>query len=286
MIVIVGCVVVIGAVLAGFTMAGGHVGALIHPSEILTIGGAAMGGLITMSSKKVLGDLFKGVLTCLKGSPFNRQSYEELFKMMYEVMQVARRDGLLALERHVTDPHDSSIFNKYPRISGNHHVMDFICGALAPMVEGAAKLEQIEALLEAEIKVIDEEHHAAVAVLSKTTDALPGFGIVAAVLGIVITMGAIDGPVEEIGHKVGAALVGTFLGILLSYGFFGPLCGRMELLGHQELSFFRTIGAIIVGFANGTNPKVVIDQARRGVGSDIRPNRQELDELFKEVSVG
>src|SRR5262245_23995713 len=220
MIVIVGCFIVIGSVLAGFMLSGGHVGALIHPAEILTIGGSAGGALVIMSSKKLLSDLVKGVMGAIKGSPFGKDAYRDLFKMMYDLMQTARRDGLLSLEPHLSKPHDSSIFSKYPKISHNHHVMDFICGGLLPVVEGTTKPEQVPMLLDAEMRVLDEEHHAPIAILSKTTDALPGFGIVAAVLGIVITMGAIDGPVEEIGHKVGAALVGTFLGILLSYGFF------------------------------------------------------------------
>ena len=283
MIVIVGCVVVVGAVLAGFVWSGGEIGALIHPAEIVTIGGAAMGAMIIMSSKKVLTDLVKGILQCLKGSPYNKEAYRDLFKMMYGLLQLARRDGLLALEPHVSDPHQSSIFNKYPKLAGNHHVIDFICGAFTPIVEGTTKPEQLPALLETELRVLEEEHHAPISVLSKTTDALPGFGIVAAVLGIVITMGAIDGPVEEIGHKVGAALVGTFLGILASYGFFGPMVGRMELLGAAETTFFKTISAIVIAFTNDVAPKVAIDQARRGVGSEFRPNRQELDELFKEA---
>ncbi len=284
MIVVVGSIIVIGCVLAGFTLSGGHIGALIHPAEILTIGGAAGGAMVIMSSKKVLTDLVKGILQCLKGSPFNKQAYRDLFMMMFELLDLARREGLLALEQHVGDPHASSLFSKYPRLAHNHHVMDFICGALAPVMEGTVKPDQLAPLLEIEMKVIEEEHHAPIAVLSKTTDALPGFGIVAAVLGIVITMGAIDGPVEEIGHKVGAALVGTFLGILASYGFFGPVVGRMELLGHAEMGFFRAIASIIVAFVNDAAPKVAIDQARRGVGSDVRPNRQELDEMFKEVA--
>jgi chemotaxis protein MotA len=282
MIVIIGCAVVIGAVLAGFMWSGGHIGALIHPSELVTIGGAALGALLVMSPKKVLIDLFKGVLQCLKGSPYNKQAYKDLFKVLYDLLRLARRDGLMALESHITSPHESSIFGKCPRISKNHHVTEFICGALSPVLEGTAKPEQLSALLETEMRVIEEEHHAPLNALSKTADALPGFGIVAAVLGIVITMGAIDGPVQEIGHKVGAALVGTFLGILLSYGFFGPLAARMEFQGTLELGFFRTISTAILGFVNELAPKVAIEQARRGVGPEFRPTRTELEELFKE----
>jgi chemotaxis protein MotA len=283
MIVIVGIIIVVGAVLAGFTWSGGSIGALIHPAEIVTIGGAAMGALIIMSSKKTLIDLMKGILQCIKGSPYNKAAYRDLFKMMYELLFLARREGLLALESHISEPHSSAIFSKYPKLANNHHVMDFICGAISPIIEGSAKPEQLPALMEAEMKVIEEEHHAPINVLAKTSDALPGFGIVAAVLGIVITMGHIDGPVEEIGHKVGAALVGTFLGILLSYGFVAPLVGRMEMLGIAELAFFRTISAIIIGFANNIAPKVAIDQARRGVGTEMRPSRTELDQLFAEA---
>lgn len=286
MIVIVGCVVVLGAVLAGFTWAGGHVGALIHPSELLVIGGAALGAMIVMSPKKVLKDLLKGIVQSIKGTPYNRQGYEDLFKCLYDLLRLARREGIVSLESHITAPHESAIFQKYPRIMNNHHVTEFICGALTPVLEGTAKPEQLPALLEAELKVIAEEHHAPVGVLTKTADSLPGFGIVAAVLGIVITMGAIDGPVEEIGHKVGAALVGTFLGILMCYGFFTPLAVRMEFLGEAELAFFRTIAVVIQGFVNDLPPKVALEQARRGVGSEVRPSRQRLDELFAEAEAG
>ncbi|HMO85621.1 MAG TPA: MotA/TolQ/ExbB proton channel family protein, partial [Lacipirellulaceae bacterium] len=263
--------------------AGGHVHALIHPSEIVTIGGASLGALTVMSPKKVLVDLMKGILQTVKGTPFNRAMYADLFRLMYDLLRTARREGLLGLEVHVSHPHDSTIFNKDPRIAKNHHVTDFICSGLTPLVEGTARKEQLPALFEADLKVLEEEHHLPPSALAKTADGLPGFGIVAAVLGIVITMAHIDGPVEEIGHKVGAALVGTFLGILLSYGFFGPLAGRMELMGVSEMGFFRTIATIIIGFANELPPKVAIDQARRGVGTEMRPTREELEEIFKEV---
>ena len=283
MLVIVGGIVVVVCVIAGFTLSGGQIGALIHPTELLTIGGAALGALIIMSPMKVLKDLVKGVLATLKGSPYNKASYSELFKVLYDFLRIARRDGLMAIESHVTNPHESSILNKYPLIAKNHHVTDFICGALSPVIEGTANAEQLATLLNTEMRVIEDEHHAPLSALSKTADGLPGFGIVAAVLGIVITMGAIDGPVEEIGHKVGAALVGTFLGILLSYGFFGPLAGRMESLGIEEMTFFRTISSIILAYVNDVPPKIAIDQARRGLPTDIRPTRAELDQLFKDA---
>ena len=286
MIVIFGCIVVIGSVLTGFSMAGGHFHALVHPSEIVTIGGAALGALIVMSPKKVLMDLMHGVIHALKGSPFNKQAYMQLFSVLYDLFRIGRRDGMLAWDTHLSAPEDSPLLQKYPLIHGNHHVRDFLCGALQMVSDGRATPAQVETLLEREIKVMEDEHHAAVGALSTTADALPGFGIVAAVLGIVVTMGAISGPVEEIGHKVGAALVGTFLGILLSYGFFAPLAGRMNFLGTQESAFFRVIVGLIVEFLAGGAPKGVIEIARRGVGTEHRPTADELAELFKTVESG
>lgn len=283
MIVIVGCIVVIGAVLGGFTMAGGHVGALIHVSEIVTIGGAALGALIVSAPKKVLIDMMKGIVSTLKGSPFGLQAYQEALMCLYDLFRLARRDGLLALESHVGNPHESSVISKYPKVHGNHHLVSFITGGLAPMVEATTTPEQLEDLLAAEIRIMEEEHHLPVAALQKTADALPGFGIVAAVLGIVITMSHIDGPPAEIGHKVGAALVGTFLGILMSYGFAAPLATRLELLGHSEAAFFRTVATALTAFAKNMPPKVAIELARRSIESEFRPDREQLDTWFQDA---
>ncbi|MHB0959583.1 MAG: flagellar motor stator protein MotA, partial [Pirellulaceae bacterium] len=284
MLVIVGFIVVIASVLGGFAMAGGQVHSLIHPSEIVTIGGAALGALIVMSPKKVLIDLVKGMLQTFKGAPFKKKAYEELFKAMYELMMEARRNGLLALENHLSSPHESSIFIKYPTIAKNHHTTQFICRSLSMLVDGAVTPDQLPKLIDAEIKTLENEHHAPLNVLTRIADALPGFGIVAAVLGIVITMSSIDGPVEEIGEKVGAALVGTFLGILLSYGFFGPLAVQMEFLAEAEITYMRTIGCMIQEMANNLPPKVVIEKARRSSPSDVRPTQEELEAALKEIS--
>ena len=181
-----------------------------------------------MSPVKVLKDLMRGVLSTLKGTPVHREAYDELFKTLYDLLRLARREGLIALEPHVSNPHES---DDLQQISADRQESPRVRIHLRRAVAGDRRhgdAGPVAGVLETEIHVIEEEHHAPLAALTKTADALPGFGIVAAVLGIVITMGAIDGPVEEIGHKVGAALVGTFLGILASYGFFGPLAARME----------------------------------------------------------
>jgi chemotaxis protein MotA len=283
MLVIAGFIVVMGAVLGGFMMAGGQIMSLIHLSEFVTIGGAALGALIVMSPKKVLIDLIHGVLQCVKGTPYNKSSYEDLFKMLYGLFRTARRDGLMALESHILDPQKSSIIGKYPKFLSNHHAISFLTGALTPLVDGTIKPEKLPILLEEDLKIIEDEHHAPMGVLTKTADALPGFGIVAAVLGIVITMSSINGPVDEIGEKVGAALVGTFLGILLSYGFFAPMAVRMEFLGAAEIGFLRSIATAIPGFVGDMSPKVVLEQTRRGVVTEFRPSREEMDVWLKEV---
>lgn len=282
MVVIGGCIVVLVAVLVGFSMAGGHVGTLLHLSEFITIGGSAFGALIIMSPKKVLLDLVRSVIQVVKGTPYNRPAYVELFALLYALAQMMRRDGLLAFDSHIGNPHESSLFQKYPRIHRNHHAMEFICSALSLVVDKPDPA-QLTAALEDEIKLKEREHHAAIGVLAKTADALPGFGIVAAVLGIVVTMGAIDGPASEIGHKVGAALVGTFLGILLSYGFFAPLAARMEFVGEAEATFYRAIAAAVVAICAGENPREVFLRASRVVGSDCRPSQAELTQFTKEA---
>ncbi len=244
-----------------------------------------IGALIVMSPIKVLIDIAKGLLGAFKGAPYGRQAYEDLLKSLYQVFMLGRRNGMIALEEHVTSPQQSTIFSKYPSLAGNHHALEFLCGALRPLVDGRVKPEQLKGLLDAELAAVEHEHHAPVGVLAKVADSMPGFGIVAAVLGIVITMGAINGPVEQIGEKVGAALVGTFLGILLSYGFIGPLATNLEFVGHAELAYLRCIAVAVSGFATGLAPIMAVEVARRGLSSELRPDEQELETMLKALNV-
>ena len=257
---------------------------LLHLSEVITICGASIGVMVIMSPPKVLKDLIVGLLQFLKGSPYNKQAYFELLGLFNSLAKMIRRDGLLSLDSHLGDTHGSAVFQKYPRISKNHHIMHFLSKALYALLEGNTDATQLTSALEDEIKVIEREHHAAVAVLNKTSDAMPGFGIVAAVLGIVITMGAIDGPASEIGHKVGAALVGTFLGILISYGFLGPLAARLEYFGELESVFLRSITSGVVALSGGENPREVLGRILRVVGTDCRPSEQELTKIGEEAA--
>jgi chemotaxis protein MotA len=280
MLVIVGVIVVFASVIGGFTIAGGHVGALIHPSELLTIGGASFGALLMMCPMKVVKDLFKGVLATLKGSSYGKQTYLELIGALNDLFALARRDGLLALEPHISAPHESAIIKKYPTLEHSHHNLSFFCSCFGLMLNPNMDKPTFEKFVEVELAAIHQEHHAPIGVLAKTADALPGFGIVAAVLGIVITMGHINGPVEEIGHKVGAALVGTFLGILLSYGVFGPLTVKLEFIADAEMAYFRAISTIVGGFIEKFSPKDAIELGRRGLASDIRPSEEEVAQIY------
>lgn len=286
MIIIIGSVIVVICVIGGFMMGGGHLGALWHPNELIIIGGGATGALIIMSPKKVLMDMFKGILVCLKGAPHTRAAYEELLKVLYELFLIGRRNGMIALEEHVLDPANSVIFKRYPLFSGNHHAVEFLCGSLRPIIDGKIKPDQLRVLLDVEIERMENEHHAPVGVLTKTGDAMPGFGIVAAVLGIVITMASISGPVEKIGEHVAAALVGTFLGILLAYGFINPLATNLEFVGTAELDYTKCIAACVTGFAGGMAPVTAVELGRRGLPSDLRPSSDEMEAMFKALKAG
>ncbi len=264
--------------------AGGNVKALIQVSEFIVIGGAALGSLIIMSPKKVLLDMVKKIILALKGSPYNKTSYQELLKALYELFLLGRRNGMIALEEHVMNPKTSSIFSKYPTFLHNHHAVEFLCNGLRPIIDGKIKPDQLKMLMEAEMESMEEEHHAPISVLSKTADAMPGFGIVAAVLGIVITMASISGPIEKIGEHVAAALVGTFLGIFISYGFLNPLAVNIEFVNASEMAYTRCIAASVVGFANGMAPIMAVEVSRRGLGSDVRPSAEELEAMLKALS--
>lgn len=288
MIVIIGAIVVTLCVFGGFMMEGGKMDVIIHAfvNEVMIIAGGAFGGLIIMSPKKVLMDMVKGIMACLKGTPHSRASYDDLLKVLYELFLLGRRNGMIALEEHVMEPEKSAIFQKYPKFLANHHAVEFLCGSLRPIIDGKIKPDQLRLLIDVELERMETEHHAPVAVLTKTADAMPGFGIVAAVLGIVITMASISGPIEQIGEHVAAALVGTFLGILLSYGFMNPLATNMEFMGAAELDYTKCIAACVIGFAGGMAPVTAVELGRRGLSSELRPSADEMEQMFKGLKTG
>lgn len=284
MIVLIGAFIVVASVIGGFMMGGGHVGALLQIAEFVVICGSAGGALVIMSPRKVLVDLLKQIKGSLKGPRYNRQTYEELFKALYELFMLGRRNGMIALEDHVTSPESSSIFVKYPTFATNAEAVALLCGGLRPIIDGKVKPDQLKLLLETELDSMEDEHHRPIDVLTRTADAMPGFGIVAAVLGIVITMGSIAGPIEQIGHHVAAALVGTFLGILISYGFLNPLATNMTFIGAAELAYSRCIATAVIGFASGMAPIMAVEMARRGLSSEVKPEADELEAMLKSVT--
>jgi chemotaxis protein MotA len=281
MIILIGAIIVIASVAGGFVLAGGHLATLMHLSELIIIGGAGLGALIIMSPRKVLVDMGKQLVRALRGAPHNQHAYQELLKALYELFLLGRRNGMIALEDHVMNPQTSSILTKYTTFITNQSAVTFLCNSLRPVIDGKIKPEQLKILLDVELDSLEMEDHAPVNVLTKAADAMPGFGIVAAVLGIVITMGSISGPIEKIGEKVGAALVGTFLGIFLSYGFMNPLAMNLEFVNASHHGYARCIATAVAAFVNGLSPMMAVELARRGLNSDVRPSADELEALLK-----
>ncbi|MGH3054393.1 MAG: flagellar motor stator protein MotA [Gaiellaceae bacterium] len=281
MITLVGLVVVVASVLGGFTVAGGKVGALFHISEFLVIGGTAAGTILISTPGNVLKSLASKLAAIAKPVPFSKALYLDALKMMYELFQVARRDGLVAIESHIESPHKSSIFQKYPIVLAQHHAITFLCDSLRVVLVGSVPPHDLEALMDSEIDVHHEQETRPSSTLQRVGDALPGIGIVAAVLGIVVTMGAIAGPVEQIGEHVGAALTGTFLGVLLAYGFANPLSISLEHNTAAEGRFYYFIKASVIAFAKGLPPVMAVEFARRAIFQEDRPTFAEMESACK-----
>lgn len=283
MFVIIGFAVVLVAVLGGYMSHGGPLMVLVQPSEFIIIGGAAIGSLLVQTPIAVLKQLGGKIGALFKGDPFTKAEYLNLLKTMFELFNSATRDGLIAIEQHVEKPESSTIFSKNKFLLHHKHALYYLADTMKLLMGGGVPPHDLEALLEADIDTHYAEASQTTSMVQKVGDALPGLGIVAAVLGIVITMQAIEGPPAEIGHKVAAALVGTFLGILLCYGFVGPMSTHMELLSQSEARYFECIKAGIVAYAKGNSPVVVVEFARRVVMADVRPTFTELEQAVKSV---
>jgi chemotaxis protein MotA len=284
MIAIIGLLIVLGAVVGGFTMAGGHLAALFHISEIVVIAGVALGTVFISTPGPVLKAMGGKLGTVFKGNRFTKGLYLDALRMLYELFQVARKDGLVAIEAHIEDPEKSAIFKKYPKVLHEHHAMAFLCDSLRLVLVGSVPPHDLDALMDGEMDVHHEEAGKPAAALQKVGDALPGIGIVAAVLGIVITMGAIAGPVEQIGEHVAAALTGTFLGVLLAYGFMNPLATAIEFANSEETRFHAFLKSSVVAFAKGFAPIVAVEFARRAIFSPGRPTFQEMETACKQAA--
>ena len=281
MFAIIGIVVVIGAVLGGYLMEHGPLEVLVQPAELVIIGGAALGTLLIGNPLGVIKKIISGLIGVLKGSPYTKAYYLETLKMMNDLFMHARKNGMVKLEEDVENPEKSQILSKYPKFLANHHAVHFVCDTLRMAISGGVQPFDLDQMMEMDMEVHYHEATTPVSALTTVADALPGLGIVAAVLGVVITMGALGGPPEEIGHKVAAALVGTFLGILLCYGFLGPLANNMTKVNDSELDYLRFLRQGVIAFVKGAAPALAVEFARRSIPGDVRPSFKETEATCK-----
>jgi len=283
MFAIIGIVVVFGAVVAGYLMEHGNLRVLIQPAELVIIGGAAVGTVLVANPLHILKQIAGGIGVVFGGSKYNKQAYIDSLKMMYDLLNKARKDGLMALESDVEEPEKSPVFSKGPAVLKNHHIRDFVCDSLRMAVTGVDAFD-LDQLLDLDLEVHHHDATQPTAALSTMADSLPGLGIVAAVLGVVITMGALGGPPEEIGHKVAAALVGTFLGLLLCYGLVGPIAANMTKAAEEEHAYLCVLRVLMVSFLKGTAPIMAVEVARRAVPSHVRPSFKEVEQACRNRS--
>lgn len=281
MLKFLGFFVVLGSVVGGYVLSKGHLLALWQPYELLIIGGSATGAFLVSNPFHLVKYTLRAVGRTLKGHHYGQALYMDLLSLLYELFNKARKNGLLAIEEDIETPGESEIFSRYPRITMEQVLLDFICDYLRIMSAGNLSAFELETLMDQEIEGALREGLAPSHALSKVADGLPGFGIVAAVMGIVITMASLGGPPEELGHHVAAALVGTFLGILLAYGFVGPLSMSLEHAAHDEVVALACIKTSILGMVNGIPPQLAVEFGRKAIGSNERPTFKELEDHLR-----
>jgi chemotaxis protein MotA len=278
---IIGIVVVFGCIAAGYLMEHGNIKVLLQPAELLIIAGAALGTMLISNPVHTLKQMINGLLGAFGSSKYGEKRYVDSLKMMYELLQKARKEGLVALETDIEDPDKSPLFTKYADFVKDHHAVAFVCDTMRMAVSGGVEVFDLDQMLDADMEVHHHEASEPVAALSTMADALPGLGIVAAVLGVVITMGALGGPPEEIGRKVASALVGTFLGILLCYGLVGPLAARMGKMADEQHAFMMVLRVTMIAFLKGVAPIMAVEIGRRTVPGHVRPSFKAVEEACR-----
>jgi len=281
MLILVGGLIVLGSTLGGFMLAGGNPLVLLHASEFLVIFGVAMGVLVIASPGHVLKEISHKVKGAIAGGKAGKPECFDLLKLLYELFMVGRRNGLIALDEHVMDPKNSTIFQRYPSLLNHPERLQFLCNGLKPVIDGKIKPDQLEHLMDAELDAKMEEAEHPVHLLQLVGDSLPGIGIVAAVLGIINTMASIaDGP-AVVGERVAAALTGTLLGIWAAYGFVNPIANRVKFNNAAEAQCLRSIKIAVAGFAKGLAPLTAVEIARRSLDSSVQPGVQDLETAAK-----
>ena len=281
MFVLIGIAMLFGSIIVGYTMHGGKIAALIQINELIIIGGSAFASTVIGYSLKSAIGVITAIIGLLKGNPFSKTSFLELMQVMYDLFFLGRKEGLMSLERHIENPQESDIFAKYPSFIKNHHAVNLLADTLKLVVMGGVSVYDLSDLIDIDLEAQHEESMKNSQILSTIGDSLPGFGIVAAVLGVVITMQAIGGPPEMIGEKVGAALVGTFLGILMAYGIAAPMAKALENVAKCEAQYLACIKNGIVAFARGDAPLICAEFARRNIEPEFRPTFSEMEDTLR-----
>lgn len=278
---IIGIVLVLGAVGGGYAMSHGKFPVLWQPAELVVIFGAAIGSMLVANPISNIMALVKGILSVLKGSPYNKNTYLDTLKALMDVFSYGRKNGLQKLETDIENPKQSQLFSQHKVFTSNHHALDFVCDTLRTSIAGGIGHFEIEQSMEADIDIMKHELEQPVGALKEMADSLPGMGIVAAVLGVVITMGALGGPPEEIGEHVAAALVGTFLGILFCYGIFGPLASNIQKINDGEIEYMHVLRAGVGAFIKGAAPILAVEMARRSIPPHVRPSFKDMEQKVK-----
>ena len=283
MLIIVGAIVVVGCTLGGYMAMGGKLGVLMQPFELVIIGGAACGALVIANTKVILSGVIKATGRAMKGPKHKREGYVELLSLMYQMFKLARSKGNLALEKHVEAPEESDLFSQFPAVQSDHHAMVFMCDYLRLLTMGSDNPHELEALMDQDIETHHEEEHAVASAVQTMADGMPALGIVAAVLGVIKTMASITEPPEVLGGLIGAALVGTFLGVFLAYGFIGPIASALNNIIAADGRFYTCIKAGILAHVAGHPPAISVEFARKTLSSDVRPSFNELEQAFESL---
>ena len=281
MLVIAGYVIVVCSVFGGFALAGGHLAAMLQPIELLMIGGAALGAFLVGNPPKTLRATARALPSVVKTSKYTKELYLELMALLYEVLNKVRQEGLMSIETDIDAPHESALFNRYPKIQSDHHLVEFITDYLRMMVSGNLNALEIEALMDNEIETHHHEGEVPAHAIQRTADGLPAFGIVAAVMGVVHTMASVGLPPQELGMLIAHALVGTFLGILLSYGFVAPLASLLEQKLAESTKILQCVKVTLLASLNGYAPQIAVEFGRKVLFSTERPGFTELETHVK-----
>ncbi|ADM99087.1 flagellar motor stator protein MotA [Dickeya dadantii] len=283
MLVILGYLVTIGSILGGYLIVGGELGALYQPSELLIIGGAAAGAFIVGNNGKAIKATLKALPTLLKGSQYTKAVYMDLMAVLFRLMAKSRQQGMLSLEFDIDNPKESEIFSNYPRILSDDYIVEFVTDYLRLMVSGNMNAFEIETLMDEEIETVEHEVEVPATSLNLMGDGLPAFGIVAAVMGVVHSLAFVDRPAAELGMMIAHAMVGTFLGILLAYGFVSPLASLLRQKNSEKIKVLQCIKVTLLSSLNGYAPQIAVEFGRKTLYSTVRPSFTEMEEHIRNV---